>query len=87
MRKLIVLLATAGLLLGLTGSAQAGEFDPPNSTLTLLLGGLPGITISALTGTQSVITLGVGSILQSSVQATDGRHLDVHFDKKSKIKI
>ena len=63
MRKLIVLLATAGLLLGLTGSAQAGEFDPPNSTLTLLLGGLPGITISALTGTQSVITLGVGSSL------------------------
>ena len=61
MRKLIVLLATAGLLLGFTGSAQAGEFDPPNSTLSLLLGGLPAITISALTGTQSVVTLGPGS--------------------------
>ncbi|MEE2674910.1 MAG: PEP-CTERM sorting domain-containing protein [Myxococcota bacterium] len=63
MRKLIVLLATAGLLLGFTSSAQAGEFDPPSSTLGLALGGLPAITVSGLSGTESLVTLGAGSIL------------------------
>ena len=63
MRKLIVLLATAGLLLGFTSSAQAGQLDPPNSTVGLRLGGLPTITISGLSGTSSLITLGNGSLL------------------------
>jgi hypothetical protein len=51
MRKLIVLLATAGLLLGITGSAQAGDMDDHNSTLGLIIGALPSVTISATPGT------------------------------------
>lgn len=58
MRKLIVLLATAGLLLGFTGSAQAGEFVPGNSTLGLVIGGLPQVSIDALPGTEALVTLG-----------------------------
>jgi hypothetical protein len=61
MRKLTVILASAGLLLGLTGSAQAGEFQPGDSTLGLIIGGLPSITIDAIPGTESLVTLTDGS--------------------------
>ena len=63
MRKLIVLLATAGLLLGITGTAQAGQFDPANSTMTLRLSGLAPVAVAALPGTESLVTLGDGSLL------------------------
>jgi hypothetical protein len=63
MRKLAVLLASAGLLLGTTSSVQAGEFVPSNSTLGLHLGGLPTVQVSALTGTEALVTLADGSLL------------------------
>jgi hypothetical protein len=63
MRKLNVLLATAGFLLGLTGTAQAGQFDPANSTMGLAISGLPSVTVAALPGTEALVTMGDGSIL------------------------
>jgi len=63
MRKLIVLLVSAGFLLGVAGSAQAGEFVEETSTLGVALGGLPSIEITALPGTESLVTLGNGSLL------------------------
>lgn len=67
MRKLTVILATAGLLLGLTSAAQAGDTDQPNTTLGLAIGGLPQITVSALPGTESLVVLGNGSYLGASI--------------------
>jgi len=67
MRKLTVVLATAGLLLGLTSAAQAGDMDQPNTTLGLAIGGLPQITVQALPGTESLVTLGDGSFLGLSI--------------------
>lgn len=61
MRKLVVLLATAGLLLGFTSSTQAGQFVPNTSTVALALGGLPGAPSSALPGTESLVALNNGS--------------------------
>jgi len=61
MRKLVVLLASAGLLLGLTSSAQAGQFVTNTSTIALALGGLPGAPTSALPGTESLVALNNGS--------------------------
>ena len=61
MRKLVVLLATAGLLLGLASSSQAGQFVPSTSTVALALGGLPGAPTSALSGTESLVALNNGS--------------------------
>lgn len=66
MRKLIVLLATAGFLLGFTGSAQAGVLDQPNSTLGVIIGALPNVVSSALPGTESLVTLSSGSLLGPS---------------------
>jgi hypothetical protein len=63
MRKLTVLLAAAGLLLGISGSAQAGEMVQTGSTLGLALGGLPSIEIFALPGTESLVALNDGSLL------------------------
>jgi hypothetical protein len=40
-----VLLAALGLIVGTAGTAAAGVFEAPNSTLTLQLGGLPPITV------------------------------------------
>ncbi len=57
MRKLIVLLVTAGFLLGFTGSAQAGVLDEANSTLGLTIGGLPEVNTGALPGSASFVTL------------------------------
>jgi len=67
MRKLTVILAAAGLLLGLTSTAQAGDMDQPTTTLGLAIGGLPIIRISALPGTESLVTLGDGSFGGPSV--------------------
>jgi hypothetical protein len=61
MRKLTVLLAAAGLLLGFAGISQAGTFDPSNSTLGIAIGGLPEVRTTALPGTESLVTLGNGS--------------------------
>ena len=61
MRKLVVLLASAGLLLGLTSSAQAGQFVTNTSTVALALGGLPGAPTSALPGTEALVALNNGS--------------------------
>jgi hypothetical protein len=67
MRKLTVLLAAAGLLLGLTGSAQAGDLDQPTTTLSLILSALPKVTATALPGTESMVALGDGSFSGPSV--------------------
>lgn len=66
MRKLTVILAAAGLMLGMTGSAQAGIMDQPTTTLGLIIGGLPQIKISALPGTESLVILADGSFLGPS---------------------
>jgi hypothetical protein len=77
MRKFIVALAMTGLLLGITSSAQAGVFCPQagvpsggvpticpdSSTLSITIGGLPPITVQALPGTESFVTLGDGGYL------------------------
>ena len=60
------LFALVGLLLGVTSSAQAGVFEEETSTLTFALGGLPGISIVALPGTESLVSLGDGSLLGPS---------------------
>jgi hypothetical protein len=65
MRKLAVC-AVAGFLLGITGSAQAGQMDQPNSTLGLIIGALPSITVNAIPGTESLVVLGDGSLLGPS---------------------
>jgi hypothetical protein len=65
MRKLTVLLATAGLLLtsGFVGSAQAGELVRTASTLKFRVGSLPITAVAALPGSESLVTLDNGSIL------------------------
>ena len=60
MRKLTAFLASAGLLLG-AGLAQAGTFVPANSTLGLAIGGLPRVDVTALPGTEGLVTLADGS--------------------------
>ena len=57
MRKFMHLVAAAGLVLGLTGTAQAGVFDPSQSTFGLILGGLPEIFFTATPGTESLVVL------------------------------
>ena len=57
MRKLIALLGAAGLLVGLSSSAQAGTFVPEASTLTYNLAGLPEIVVTASPGTEAQVTL------------------------------
>ncbi len=61
LRKLTVTLAAAGLLLGFSSIAQAGQMDQPNSTLGLIISGLPSVTVSALPGTESLVSLASGS--------------------------
>lgn len=61
MRKLTVLLATAGLLLGFSGLAQAGTFDQPNSTLGLKISGLPQVVTTAIPGSEGLVALDDGS--------------------------
>ncbi len=61
MRKLTVLLATAGLLLGFSGISQAGVFVEPTSTLGLAIGGLPEVNVAALPGTSSLVAMSDGS--------------------------
>jgi hypothetical protein len=56
-------LAACGFLLGFTGTAQAGEIDPGNSTMSLRLSALPAVTVAALPGTELLVTMGDGSIL------------------------
>jgi hypothetical protein len=61
LRKLTVTLAAAGLLLGFSSIAQAGQMDQPNSTLGLTISGLPTVAVSALPGTESLVSLASGS--------------------------
>jgi PEP-CTERM motif len=51
--------AMSCLLVG--GVAQAGQLDQPNTTLGLIIGGLPSVTVSALPGTESLVALQNGS--------------------------
>ena len=59
-RKFTAIVA-AGVLLGFAGIAQAGQLDQPNTTLGLIIGGLPSVTVSALPGTESLVVLQSGS--------------------------
>ena len=65
-KRRIRLRAAAVLLLGFTGSAQAGQFDRSKSPLGLIIGGLPEVKVSALPGTESLVTLQAGSLLGPS---------------------
>ncbi len=45
LRRVLVLLAAFGLILGSASTAMAGAFAAPDSEMTLKLGGLPGISV------------------------------------------
>lgn len=49
------------LLLGVSGTSQAGTFDQPNSSFELILSALPSIQTTALPDSESLVTLGNGS--------------------------
>ena len=58
----IMRLITCSLLLA--GSAQAGDFqEGSSSTLGVIVGGLPSISIDALAGTASLVSMTDGSLL------------------------
>ena len=55
MRKLMHVLLSASLLLGIAGTATAGEFVPADSTMAVRFGGLPSIEFPALPGTEPLV--------------------------------
>jgi hypothetical protein len=58
MRKFTHLLLAAGLVLGLTSTAQAGTFVPADSNIRVIFGGLPAISFPATPGTEALVGLG-----------------------------
>lgn len=99
MRKLMHVLASACLLLGIAGTATAGTFVPASSTMAVRFGGLPPITWSAgaltapLVGMTNQLTapfghfIGVANSVWSTVNFGPGTSLFTGVPLISNLKI